>query len=379
MAAPIVAAAAITAATELAKHWMARKNQGAQRDELRRIESLFDNIKPPEYDIKVSDDPAVIGALPLPPTYDMSKIKAPEYKVLEQYTPEIAPFVAEERPDLVKDTEIGLEGRQAQLDALQRLRSIGAGEFDPQFQQRVAEAQEAAATGAQTLADTIAQRAQRRGALGSGAQLAAELSAAQQQQAGAADISADAASQAYLNQLNALRGAGQMGRQLRGDELDVAGRNVDIINAFNQRTSKRFQDQLRGAADVRNEAQRFDIGRRQAARDATEDAAYRERVRGQEREDVLKGKKFDAQRTLASDIEDRQRQPFEDQIRMTQAKAGIGRERRGDIARAGALDQDLISNLGSTGVGIASAMSEAEQREKDRRLKAKMAGVPYDE
>ncbi|MCJ7824524.1 MAG: hypothetical protein MUP44_06460, partial [Anaerolineales bacterium] len=56
----------VAAATALTQLYISEKARGANEQRLKSIEKMFDGIVPPEYDIKVWDDPKLVEAIPLP-------------------------------------------------------------------------------------------------------------------------------------------------------------------------------------------------------------------------------------------------------------------------------------------------------------------------
>jgi hypothetical protein len=70
-----------------------------------------------------------------------------------------------------------------------------------------------------------------------------------------AALSQQAAIEAYRQKLAATQQAGSMGRQLAGDELSMERANADVINDFNQRSSRQYQDYLNMRSQMQNDAQ----------------------------------------------------------------------------------------------------------------------------
>lgn len=278
-----------------------QKAAGAAKRELEKIKAVFDAIVPPEFDLDIEDPPEVIAEVAPLVEYDFSKFTPQMYEVVGTYAPEIAPLVKEQAPQLIEDTAIGVEGLEAQQGALRRLQQIADGGIDPQFAQRMHEAERSAQGAAQSRQESILQDYARRGLLGSGGQLASDLSAAEGAMERGAAMSQDAATQAYLNQLQALQGSAALGGQIRGQELDIADRNAAIANAYNQRTSAAYQKYYQDAANTRNEATLRNLREKQGVFDKNVALENQVAIQERNRDDILKEKmsQMDVDRTKA--------------------------------------------------------------------------------
>lgn len=251
----------------LMQYYNQQKAAGASAKRLREIEAMFDSIVPPEYDLKVYDDPRLAQDIPAP-ALNVEAITPQMYEQVGQYVPEIASYVQEAAPQLVEATAAARTGRGAQLDALERYKQIAAGEFDPELQQMLSEASQRANTEAQSRAASILQDAQRRGQLGSGMMLAEQQRAASEAMARQARESQLAAAEGYRNRLLALDKSASLGGQIRSSEMAEEGKNVGILNDFNERTSKNYQDYLQMRADQLNKAKIMETERARQVADA---------------------------------------------------------------------------------------------------------------
>ena len=187
------------------------------------------------------------------------------YQWLENYDPEVAAYVRERDPTMVKLRSSEAEAaRKAEENVLQNLLARSREGTDVLAEiQRSRGMREAAGTMASQAA-TLQQQLQRQGQQGG----LAAYGAALQQQQGAGMQAALAAEQAALSGLQergrALSEAGTLsGRQL-GRELDIESANVNAINAFNQRLAQSQQEQANLAAEIRNKANLYNIAGRQS-------------------------------------------------------------------------------------------------------------------
>ncbi len=214
---------------------------------------MFDAIVPPEFDLKVFDDPALAQDIP-PAALNTEKIDPELYKSVGQFIPEVAAFVEETNPQLIQASGVAKEGRQSQLDALRKYKEIAAGGVDPEFEQKMSQASQRAQLDSQSRMDSILQDSNRRGTLGSGLEVAAQMQGSSDAMNRNALEGQAAAADSYRNQMRALDQSANIGGQVRSSEMAEQGRNVGIINDFNQRSSKAYQQYLQAQASAANNA-----------------------------------------------------------------------------------------------------------------------------
>lgn len=254
MVAPLVIAAGISAAAAISQAYQSEKARGANEKRLSELRKIFESIVPPEYDVSINDPPKYMEQVLGQANLDFSRITPEQFKVVGQYAPEAASFVAEANPTLLKGSAAGKEGRQAQIDALRQMQSAAKGD-SPEFEIALQRARDSSQASAQSRQQSVIDDAQRRGMGGSGLSLAAQLQGTGDSMAQGANLSQQAAIEAYRNKMNAIQQSGTMGRQLAGDEMAMESANTDIINSFNQRTSRQYQDYLSQRAQMQNDAQ----------------------------------------------------------------------------------------------------------------------------
>lgn len=227
----------IAAASAVAQKYQADKANHANSDALEKMKKEFEALVPPNYAGSVEDLPSsIIKKIPQP-SFDMSDMTPEQYKLVGRYKPEVAPLVAEQRPDLVQDSAAGQAGKQAQIDAMRRLGGISQEDSDPYLAEQLSKASRAAQSNAYSHRKGVEEAFQRRGALNNGLSMSAQLSGGAQDMDRQAMEGQSAAAESYRNKLAALRGSADLGGQIRGADLDLSAKNTGIINDFNQRTS----------------------------------------------------------------------------------------------------------------------------------------------
>jgi hypothetical protein len=353
----------------LMQYYNSRKAAGESRKRLGEIERMFDAIVPPEYDLKIYDDPRLAADIPAP-KLNLEAITPELYQQVGQYVPEVAQFVQEANPQLVQATEAAQTGRGAQLDALERYRQIASGEFDPELQQMLSAASERANREAQSRTASILQDFQRRGQLGSGMQLAAQQDAAAEAMARQARESQLAAAEGYRNRLLATDKSAALGGDIRASEMSEEARNVGILNSFNERTSKNYQDYLQMRADAANKARIMEVERARKVSDAN--IANRNEAARQNRQMYNQGQmtQYDVARQNRSnrlDLEERKNKVkqamYDNLMSRARGKAGVA-ENRMNFENQNVRDTNqMIRGLGD--VATAGAMYYGKYGKKD--------------
>lgn len=190
------------------------------------------------------------------PSFDTSKLTPEDYQVVNQFIPEVAADFEEIAPTTIKGkSEAATAGLGAQLSALEKLRNLSDSGDDTQSRLLRSQALRDAAIQSQGEQEAIRQRMARMGQTGSTNDLITSLLAQQGQSQNAALTSQNAAMDAYNRKLEAMRGAADLGGNIRGTELTMEGNNADIINAYNQRFANARNDYNQYASGLRNDAQ----------------------------------------------------------------------------------------------------------------------------
>lgn len=331
MVAPILVAAGVAAGAQLVSaglQWYnSKKALQASEAERERIATLLNQIQDPQFDRRNLDPEAV--------------------NLLQQYVPEVAPYIKEAIPQQVLAQSQGaVEGRRAQMDTLSYLRNLMQQGYDPQTAVEMARAQRAGAAEAASARQTATQEAARRGfggglsfyQQGAGAQAQDRLAMAQQA----------ALAQAAQRRMGAAGQAATLGGQIRGEDVALERGNIDIINAYNQRLAQTQQDWMNRGADVRNQAQLRNIGEAQRI------------------DELNKRQRYEASRANQQQQNTLAQQQFQNALSKVTGQQGVSQMARDDAyARAAQSNQALqaMSDLASKGAG---AYYGYKQQQEDR-------------
>lgn len=367
---------AIGAAQGLAQAYVTEKARGAAQKRLDEIEDMFNGIVPPQYDIKIYDDPKLLAGVPAP-AFNMAGVTPEAYQVVDKYAPKQAAFIKGQAPELVKASESAGKGRQAQMDALQKYRDIVAsGGMDPSMQDKYNLASQQANSAAQSRQQSVLQDAARRGQAGSGSALAAQLQGGSDAMQRQAMMSGQMASDAYQNQLSALRQSAALGGDIRSSEMGEAGRNADIINQFNQKATSRYQDYLNQQADADNQAQLRNLQNSQDVANRNTGARNSAQESNLDRYNNLQGRQYDVGR---QQIQDRLAMTasknnalsgqFNNQMSQANARAGIGYKQADQQMQTG---RDRAQQIqGAFDVGRSAYTSNQNDKFREKEAKAK--------
>lgn len=393
MVAPLIAVAAISAVSAIAQAYQAEKARGANQKRLDDLERSFSEIVPPEYDISINDPPRYIEGNLQGANLDFSRLSPEAFKTIGTYSPEAAEYVKEANPQLAELSNVGKEGRQSQLDALREYKKAVSGN-NPELKIRLQQAADAAQAQAQSRTQSTLEQAQRQGRGGSGLTLAAALQGSSDAMQTGALQSQQAALAAYQAKMDAIRNSGQMGRQLAQDDFSSQSRNADIINAFNERTSRNYQAYLQSRANMVNDAQRYNLEQSQRTadmntrqknetdrynlqnRNSLAQQDYENRRGERNYQNDLARSKADWQRSEKDRQNDYKRQSYQDEIVRQQGKSGLAGMQM-DMTRQTAQDRNqMIQGLGSAAASYYGGQAQAEaQREAQDREDARLEKI----
>lgn len=383
MVAPLIIAGAVAAATALMQYYNAERARKASAKRLKEIEGMFNAIVPPDLNVKIWDDPALVASIP-EPAFNLEAVTPEMYEQVGQYVPQAAEVIAERRPELVEASQEAKRGREAQMEALESFRRIGRSEFDPELQQKLAEASRKSRADAQSRQASVLQDAARRGQAGSLATMAAQMSAGEDAMQRQAIESQMAAAESYRNRLAALERSSDIGGQVRQGEMAEAARNADIINAFNERTSTRYQQAAQARADLANKGQLYNLGEQQRIADANVQARNESRYESMNRGNQLRQQQYQNKRQNRQDRLDieqmkakLQQQIYDNEMAKAAARAGVGYERvKNDVGRAEAQNA-AIGGLGQAGVGAATTYYKYNYPQQQQQQQPGPAGYDY--
>ena len=252
MAVPVIIA--IAAISALAQAYQSAKARKANKEELAKIKAAWDELTPPNFDMSIMDPPELIKSRVDLPNFDMSKFTPEVYETVGKYAPQLAPLIREANPKLVESTAEGKEGRNAQMEALKRLKSQASGAVDPEFSAALDQAGERSQIESQSRSQSIMQDFARRGMSGAGNELAAKLSASQNAMSEGANSSRQAAVESYRQRLQALKDSASLGGQISDSDFSRQSQNAGIINSFNQRLAASQQGNANMNTGILNDA-----------------------------------------------------------------------------------------------------------------------------
>lgn len=285
----------IAAAVALAQAYQTAKTRKANQKELDKLKAAWDSLVPPDFDVSIMDPPDLIRESPMLPQFDMSKFTPETYKVVGQYAPQLAPLIREADPTVVKNTAEGKEGRQAQLDALKKMKMVASGGADPLLSGALDQAANRSQIESQSREGSILQDFARRGMMGSGQELAAKLASQQGAMTESAAASRQAAIESYKNRLQALRDSASLGGDISRDEWNQQSRNADIINSFNQRLSANAQANANMNTGILNDAQYKNLMNEQDVANKNTSSKNEYDWKGKLRDDDIKTKLYGMQ------------------------------------------------------------------------------------
>lgn len=281
------------------------------------------------------------------PEFDMSTITPEEFKLLGQYNPEMLPLIQEKAPEIVQRSMAGEQGQDAMLNSLQRLRNLSNTGADAQSQAMVEQAMRNAAIQNQGQQAGILDNASRRGfAPGSGLAFAQALSSQQNANQSASQAGTQAAMAAYQNRLQALKDSANLGGQIESNDLNLQGRNADIINAFNQRMADSRRNQAMFNTTNLNDAQRTNLAATQS---------------NQDRNTALRNQAKYEQRDFRNQTAQQQ---YQNELNKLAAQTGASQGSINDI-RANAQDKaNLISGATNTALALGGLYKDKNKTEK---------------
>src|SRR5882672_9114782 len=137
---PITIMAIASAAGSLAQLYQSEKARGANQARLKQLKSEYDKLVPPDYNMSIENPPNYISQAVQSPQFAQGDFTPEQFQVVGKYVPEIAPYIAEKNPELIKQSAAANEGRQAQIDALRQMRGISSQDKDPQLMSQLAKA-----------------------------------------------------------------------------------------------------------------------------------------------------------------------------------------------------------------------------------------------
>lgn len=329
----VIAMAAISAYEQWQKSEDAKKATQAERDQ---IKALYDKIQSPNF--------------------DPNSITPAEYAAVREHIPQGAALVQEVAPTIIKQTADMEAGTSAQKSALQRYRDIAAnnGE-DPQMKALLDVAARKGQIEAQSRQQSVLQDANRRGMLGSGVSLAAQLSGSANAMDRAAAQGNTAAIEAYKGRLDALKNSAQLGGQLYNQNVDLQGKNANIINSFNARTSQNAQNVENLNTNNANTADKFNI------------------ENAQQQANLNTGAKNQFAQYNATRNDSNQQKAFQDQMELANAKMGLSNNQVADTRANAADSNNMVQGITNAAGGIYQNYESGQAADAEQDNQKRMA------
>ncbi len=236
---PLVIGAAVAIGGAVSQYLSSEEGRRASAEERAKLEALLKKV-----------------SVPKP---DASAITPEEYKIAARYVPDVAPYIAESNPTLVKADSAGAKlGRSAQEQALRALMAKGnAAGPDEESRLLTQQALSEADTANRGRLGAITEDFAHRGMGGGPMELAAQLSNAQAANSAASSGARASALEAIRGRLQALQSGAQLGGQIRQEDVELERGNNSILNDFSQRLAAQQNAYQQQVSAARNDAARF--------------------------------------------------------------------------------------------------------------------------
>lgn len=273
MVVPLIIAGGVALGSAIMQYINSKKGRELAAAERAKLEALLAKVQDPQF--------------------DASDLNPEDYRVVQQYVPQGAPFIEEVAPQLTKAQSEGAKaGREAQMNALERLSQLSTSDRDPLMDLQASQALQKAGVANQGRVGAITESFARRGQGGGPQEMLAQMLGSQQSNEMANQSMANLAIEAQRRKLQALADSAQLGGQIRGEDVALESRNNDILNQFNQRFAARKQGWEDARADMLNDAQRANIDRAQGVADRNVSARNQFTIDNRNRYNDVEGKKW---------------------------------------------------------------------------------------
>lgn len=273
MVVPLVIAGGIVLGSAIMQYMNSQKGRELAAAERDKLEALLAKVQDPQF--------------------DASALTPEDYRVVQQYVPQGAPFIEEVAPQITKAQSEGAKaGREAQMNALGRLSQLSTSDRDPLMDLQASQALQKAGVANQGRVGAITESFARRGQGGGPQEMLAQMLGSQQSNEMANQSMTNLAVEAQRRKLQALADSAQLGGQIRGEDVALESRNNDILNQFNQRFAARKQAWEDARADMLNAAQRANIDLAQGVADRNVSTRNQFAVDNRNRYNDVEGKKW---------------------------------------------------------------------------------------
>jgi hypothetical protein len=195
--------------------------------------------------------------------------------ILKEFYPELYQVVAQMNPELETAVNLGPSAmagistdpklRQAQMNALSKLESIGLGEQSAEDQARMANITNDVNTNLQGQQGAIMQNLAQRGMSGGGTELAQRMMASQGAANRQASMAMDAKAQAERRALDAIMQSGQLGGQMQSQDFQQQQSKAQAADAISRFNAQNQQNVIGSNVGAKNQAQMYNAGQQNQA------------------------------------------------------------------------------------------------------------------
>lgn len=189
------------------------------------------------------------------PDYDKTPLTPQEFKLLSNYAPQVAAFVQQAQPQLLRNVQgPGQQAQQQSLNDLQQLSSTGTDTgTKAAYELANLNADQAMRSNRANALNVLNQRGLGTSGATLGADIESGLGEAEQQRKASLQEAADASQR----KAQAIQAMGNLGTQMRQQDTQQQQYNADTLNKYNELLANRRQQYNQYAADTGNQAQMY--------------------------------------------------------------------------------------------------------------------------
>lgn len=231
------------------------------------------------------------------PNFDFRQLTPPQLAILAELDPQTYEVRV---PDELKTIADSPELRAAQVQGVQKFQEAGREGLPLQERLAAQGIQEQAASEASRMNESVLRDIAQRGGAGGGAEIAARMQANQGAANRASQMGSDLALEAARNRLMFSGEAANMAGQVRGQDVDLRGRNAQMTNQFNQNVANMFTQRNQEAAGARERAQGYNVQQRQGVGEANVMNRYNTQLQNLSRKNQLEQQLFGARMDKAT-------------------------------------------------------------------------------
>ena len=231
----LLTSAGVQLASSLAQWYNSEQGKKATQEERAKVDALINNLQMPNFDIR--------------------DLQPEDYQVIARYEPRFVRLVKEAEPKLLEKTGEARQARSSQMDVLGQLRELARTGEDPLTALAKVKAMRETGRASQAQQQSMDALLQRRGlGLDSGTALAMSNAANAQALDRMGMMGMQDAADAYNRRAQAMGNQASLAGNIFNAEMDQEGRNVNTINAFNQRMADIQNEQNLRNSDIYNQA-----------------------------------------------------------------------------------------------------------------------------